>query len=78
MRRVTMRFRLPLVALTALGLVGVADAGRYEANWRSLDGRPTPKWWCDAKFGIFVHWGIYSVPAFAPTDGSDVDLCYAS
>ena len=77
MRRVITRFRLPVVALTALGLACAAVAGRYEANWRSLDGRPTPKWWCDAKFGIFVHWGVYSVPAFAPTDGSNVDLCYA-
>ena len=40
---------------------------RYAADWKSLDARPTPRWWRDAKFGIFVHWGLYSVPAFAPT-----------
>jgi alpha-L-fucosidase len=34
--------------------------------WDSVDKRPTPQWFTDAKFGIFIHWGIYSVPAFAP------------
>lgn len=35
--------------------------------------RPTPRWYDDAKFGIFVHWGLYSVPAWAPVAGrSDV------
>ena len=31
-----------------------------------MDARPTPEWWTDAKFGVFIHWGVYSVPAFAP------------
>lgn len=37
----------------------------YEATWESLDQRVTPTWWSDAKFGIFIHWGPYSVPAFS-------------
>jgi alpha-L-fucosidase len=37
---------------------------RYEPNWESLDTRPTPQWYLDAKFGIFIHWGVYSVPAW--------------
>ena len=37
----------------------------YQADWASLDSRPTPQWWLDAKFGIFIHWGPYSVPAFS-------------
>lgn len=37
----------------------------YEKNWESLNSRPVPQWFADAKFGIFIHWGIYSVPAFA-------------
>lgn len=41
----------------------------YEADWQSLDQRPVPEWWRNAKFGVFVHWGVYSVPAFAPTEG---------
>ena len=38
----------------------------YEPNWNSLDSRPTPQWFKDAKFGIFIHWGLYSVPAWGP------------
>ena len=44
-----------------------AGAGvKYEANWKSLDSRPTPKWFSQGKFGIFIHWGVYSVPAWGP------------
>lgn len=38
----------------------------YEPNWESLDSRPIPEWFQDAKFGIFIHWGPYSVPAWSP------------
>ena len=41
-------------------------AQTYQPTWDSVDKRPTPQWFTDAKFGIFIHWGIYSVPAFAP------------
>src|SRR6202140_5336639 len=37
---------------------------RYQANWESLKKYQTPDWFRDAKFGIFIHWGVYSVPAF--------------
>lgn len=43
-------------------------AQTYEANWNSLDKRPIPQWFKDAKFGIFIHWGVYSVPAWAPAN----------
>ena len=36
----------------------------YEPTWESLDQRETPEWFEDAKFGIFIHWGLYSVPAY--------------
>ena len=36
----------------------------YENNWASLNTRQVPQWFGDAKFGIFIHWGLYSVPAF--------------
>jgi len=39
---------------------------KYEPTWESVDKRPTPAWFSDAKFGIFIHWGTYSVPAYAP------------
>ncbi len=41
-----------------------ADAGPFKADWDSLGGYRVPEWFRDAKFGIFIHWGVYSVPAF--------------
>ena len=43
-----------------------ANAQHFSPDWSSVDSRPTPAWWTDAKFGIFIHWGVFSVPAFAP------------
>ena len=37
---------------------------RYEPNWESLTQYTVPGWFQDAKLGIFIHWGVYSVPAF--------------
>ncbi|KAL8220573.1 UNVERIFIED_CONTAM: Tissue alpha-L-fucosidase [Gekko kuhli] len=37
---------------------------RYSPNWASLDARPLPGWFDAAKVGIFVHWGVFSVPAW--------------
>ena len=40
-------------------------AQTYQPNWSSLDQRPTPQWFKDVKFGIFIHWGVYSVPGWS-------------
>src|SRR6478735_986922 len=42
----------------------LAQSKRFEANWESLKGYQVPDWFRDAKFGIFIHWGVYSVPAY--------------
>ena len=55
------QFFLPLFAVLSLSL---SAQETYTPDWESLDSRPTPDWWVDAKFGIFIHWGVYSVPAF--------------
>ncbi len=39
--------------------------GRYKPTWDSLDKRPLPDWYAEAKLGIFMHWGVYSVPSVA-------------
>ncbi|KAK7904220.1 hypothetical protein WMY93_016827 [Mugilogobius chulae] len=39
-------------------------AAKYEPTWDSIDSRPLPPWFDQAKFGIFIHWGIFSVPSF--------------
>jgi alpha-L-fucosidase len=38
--------------------------GPFQPTWQSLEGMHVPEWYLDAKFGIFIHWGAYSVPAF--------------
>ena len=42
----------------------VINAGPFAATWESLEDYRIPRWYKDAKFGIFIHWGVYSVPAF--------------
>jgi len=42
----------------------VASSGPFAPNWDSLAKYEIPQWYQDAKFGIFIHWGAYSVPAF--------------
>ena len=39
-------------------------AGPFKAEWESLKAYQVPAWYEDGKFGIFIHWGVYSVPAF--------------
>ncbi len=38
--------------------------GKYKDDWTSLQQYEVPQWYKNARFGIFIHWGVYSVPAF--------------
>jgi len=40
------------------------ENGPFAASWDSLQEYEIPEWYLDAKFGIFIHWGVYCVPAF--------------
>ncbi|MFZ5831292.1 MAG: alpha-L-fucosidase [Planctomycetota bacterium] len=60
-------FRAATVAAVLLGLpfaMPSAFAAEYEPTWDSLSKHPMPEWLVDAKFGIYAHWGVYSVPAY--------------
>lgn len=46
----------------------------YEPASESLSQHPLPQWWQDARFGTFIHWGLYWVPAWAPPDEMPVQL----
>ena len=46
----------------------------YEPTWESVSTHPLPDWYDDAKLGIFLHWGIYSVPGWAPQVGDIQEL----
>jgi alpha-L-fucosidase len=43
--------------------------GKFEPAWDSIERHVVPEWFQDAKLGIFIHWGLYSVPAWAPPTG---------
>lgn len=58
--------RLLLILLVLLAVALPAVGQTYQPTWDSIDRRATPAWFSDAKFGIFIHWGVYSVPAYAP------------
>lgn len=49
-----MRFTLLILSLLTI------SADFYKPTWESLDARPTPSWYDDAKFGIMIHFGVYS------------------
>lgn len=53
-----------LVLLLLCIFILPAKSQTYENTWESLDSRPIPSWFEEAKFGIFIHWGVYSVPAW--------------
>lgn len=42
----------------------VIKNGKYKDTWESLQQYEVPEWYKKARFGIFIHWGVYSVPAF--------------
>src|SRR5690554_996243 len=65
------KLKLKGICLLLVTLSFVSLSAQYHPDWDSLDKRETPKWWKEAKFGIFIHWGLYSVPAYAPVNEVD-------
>ena len=57
---------ISLSIMLAFVLMMKAQEKVYQPTWESLDSRPVPSWFGNAKFGIFIHWGLYSVPAWSP------------
>ena len=51
-----------LLHLIIFNLCFLSYICQYTPDWNSLDKRPIPKWYDEAKFGIFIHWGVFSVP----------------
>jgi alpha-L-fucosidase len=54
----------PKVAPAVGKINQIANAGAFKPEWSSLETYEIPQWYKAAKFGIFIHWGAYSVPAF--------------
>ena len=57
-----------IIVLEFVLLILSPQAGHGQ-TWDDLNRRPYPQWFGDAKLGIFVHWGLYSVPAYASKEG---------
>ncbi|WP_204123185.1 alpha-L-fucosidase [Lacticaseibacillus mingshuiensis] len=53
------------MAKTVAEIRAINEAGSYHADWASLSQMPVPKWFRQAKFGIFTHWGLYTVPEYS-------------
>ncbi|RIK09833.1 MAG: alpha-L-fucosidase [Acidobacteria bacterium] len=49
----------------------------YEPTWESVSEHEVPQWYDDAKLGVFLHWGLYSVPGWAPQVGNIQELLKA-
>ena len=73
---VTSNFQTSIMKIKKLVVLKILFAGifflcsqniyaQYKADWESLDSRPVPQWYLNAKFGIFIHWGVYSVPGYS-------------
>ena len=57
------------VFAAAFASAAAGAAKHYDATWESIRTHVVPEWYNDAKLGIFIHWGLYSVPAWAPPTG---------
>lgn len=51
--------------LLAYFITQIAFSQAYQNNWASMNSGPTPAWFGNIKFGIFIHWGVYAIPASA-------------
>jgi alpha-L-fucosidase len=52
---------------------GFCGIGDYEASEASLSAHLSPDWFQEIKFGIFIHWGLYAVPAYGNGPGPNQD-----
>ncbi|MDN5204810.1 alpha-L-fucosidase [Fulvivirgaceae bacterium BMA10] len=53
-----------LFAILTISNLSYSQSKEYTSDWDELRSRPYPQWFKDAKLGIFIHWGVYSVPAY--------------
>lgn len=66
---ITLLNRFSVIKMTRCTLLVIflcftlTQSRKYLPNWESLDKRPLPKWYDEAKIGIFLHWGVFSVPS---------------
>ena len=62
----TVKYSIPSILLILVSVGLGTDA--FQPNWDSLSQKDIPTWLLDAKFGVYTHWGVYSVPAHGGPD----------
>ncbi len=64
---------IQIIFLLAIGCItghGFSQSDKkYEPHWNSWNTAPVPEWFNEAKIGLYIFWGPYSVPAYEPGDG---------
>jgi alpha-L-fucosidase len=66
--------KIATILIVMCGLCAAQAPAKYEPTLESLDRHPLPPWYAGAKLGIFIHWGLYSVPGWAPLSHPDHDF----
>ena len=65
-------FQATIITYVCLLEFITANRKRFEPTWESLDTHVAPSWYDESKLGIFMVWGVYSVPSFGtPSAGSE-------
>ena len=59
------QYKLMLCFVLCILLFNPSAIYAYDPTWESLDTRPIPAWYDEAKLGIFIHWGVFSVPSYS-------------
>lgn len=57
-------FHAALIIAAQCHIVKEGTSREYDPIWEDLDKRPLPEWFDQSKIGIFIHWGLYSVPSY--------------
>jgi alpha-L-fucosidase len=73
-RRVGLSLILAGLLMPASAVCTAQGYVKYEPTIASLDSHPLPQWYAGAKLGIFIHWGLYSVPGWAPLSHPNHDF----
>jgi alpha-L-fucosidase len=73
-RRIGLCLALAAMSMPTGRMCAAQENVKYEPTIASLDSHPLPQWYAGAKLGIFIHWGLYSVPGWAPLSHPDHDF----
>jgi alpha-L-fucosidase len=73
-RRFGFSLILSALLMPAASMCAAQEHAKYEPTIASLETHPLPQWYAGAKLGIFIHWGLYSVPGWAPLSHPEHDF----